>query len=935
MSAIGFATPAVLAALLALPAIWWLLRITPPKPEREVFPPFRILAQLMKREETPAQSPWWLTALRILLAAAVILAMAGPVLNPRQASLSPDGPLVLVVDNSWAAANDWEERVSAARDLLEEAESENRPVALVLTAEDKPDATPVDASTARTRLLAARPRPVMAQRTDLPQRIRAGLDGTAPGTLAFITDGIGTEAGDRTLETLTTLKPAEFRLLSGDSTAALAITSVRNVADGVEVQAARLDTGRIADLPLVAYDRQGRAIAGDRLQFVPGASQARAVLKAPLEIRNDFARIALGDRLNAGTVHLLDEGAKRRRVALIGGDAADAERPLLSSIYYIRRALSPFADISESRSVGIEPALKELLSLRPSAIVMADVGKVPAAAVKPLSDYIESGGTLIRFAGPQLAAAGKDDPFATVPLREGERRFGGVLSWSEPQAVAAFPETGPFAGLARAEDVKVRRQVLAEPSPELAGQTIASLADGTPFVTMRQKGRGQIVLFHVSAETSWSDLPLSGHFVEMLRALVQMARAPVGRPEADGKVALLPPWRLLAADGALSAETASARPLNPAKDLSRMADLNHPPGLYGTEDGFVAHNLLPEGAKLSPLDPGPGAAPWLKRLPVTGPQPANMVPAFIGAAIVLLLLDGLAMLWINGGLRLPRKAAASLLLPLALGLALGLTPAHTRADDAKPGDDVLLKRLDTTHLAYVLTGEKEVDDVSRMGLYGLTQFLTFRTALEPGEPEGVDIARDELSVFPLIYWPVSASAPMPSADAISRIGAYMRSGGTVLFDTRDQSEQAFGGNGVATANGERLREILADLDIPPLEPVPRGHVLTRSFYLLSQFPGRYADSPLWVEAGQGTDKTSEAAPVSADGVTPIMITANDLAGAWAIDEMGNPQLPTVPPDENQREFAYRAGVNIMMYMLTGNYKGDQVHVPALLERLGN
>jgi Domain of unknown function (DUF4159) len=71
-----------------------------------------------------------------------------------------------------------------------------------------------------------------------------------------------------------------------------------------------------------------------------------------------------------------------------------------------------------------------------------------------------------------------------------------------------------------------------------------------------------------------------------------------------------------------------------------------------------------------------------------------------------------------------------------------------------------------------------------------------------------------------------------------------------------------------------------------------------------------------------------------DGVSSIIITSNDLAGAWATRPDGAPTLPLVPGEPRQREFAFRAGVNIVMYTLTGNYKADQVHVPALLERLG-
>jgi hypothetical protein len=270
---------------------------------------------------------------------------------------------------------------------------------------------------------------------------------------------------------------------------------------------------------------------------------------------------------------------------------------------------------------------------------------------------------------------------------------------------------------------------------------------------------------------------------------------------------------------------------------------------------------------------------------------------------------------------------------VAVGAGFLVQPGTLHANDSQPGDDLILQRLDNTHLAYVVTGEQEVDNISERGLEGLTQFLTFRTTLEPAPPVGIDLTKDELSFYPIIYWPVSATAPMPSSAAISRIDAYMRNGGTVLFDTRDQIS-ALDNGGNVSANGERLQAILANLDIPPLEPVPSDHVLTKSFYLLSSFPGRYTGSPLWIEARQGGQEPSEKSAATADGVSPILITGNDFAGAWAIDDNGVPILPTVPSDETQREYAYRSGVNIMMYMLTGNYKTDQVHVPDLLERLG-
>ncbi|MNE16699.1 hypothetical protein D3C80_1096520 [compost metagenome] len=412
---------------------------------------------------------------------------------------------------------------------------------------------------------------------------------------------------------------------------------------------------------------------------------------------------------------------------------------------------------------------------------------------------------------------------------------------------------------------------------------------------------------------------------------------------SENAAATLPAYRLLTADGLLSTETSGVRPIMIRAGETASATFDHPPGLYGTEDGFSAVNLLPPGAELSAFDPAPiGRA--VTREGLAGGEAVSLRPALFAAAFAMLILDSLIVLFINGAFsRLPKGArrrsgaAAAGIAAIALGL-LAFQPHPVSAQEmpegsgAKAGDEQILEHLDTTHLAYVTTGEADVDRISEQGLAGLTEFLTYRTTLEPGAPVGLDITRDELSFYPIIYWPISANAPMPSQAAISRIDAYMRNGGTVLFDTRDQYSSLGGGG--STPNGERLQQILANIDIPPLEPVPENHVLARSFYLLTNFPGRYNGSALWVEARQDARNSANQVSSGGDGVSPIMITGNDLAGAWAVDQQGAPVLPTVPPDDMQREYAYRAGVNIMMYMLTGNYKADQVHVPALLERLG-
>jgi hypothetical protein len=262
----------------------------------------------------------------------------------------------------------------------------------------------------------------------------------------------------------------------------------------------------------------------------------------------------------------------------------------------------------------------------------------------------------------------------------------------------------------------------------------------------------------------------------------------------------------------------------------------------------------------------------------------------------------------------PARVAGAILLAM-----FALAPP-ARADDA-----FVVRATSELRLAYVRTGNDEVDNLSRAGLLGLGDALNRRTAVETGDPLAVDIEADELIFFPLLYWPVTADQPPPSPKAVERINRYLETGGTILFDTRDGDEQSPGPFGGAAIAAERLRRLTTGINMPPLVPIPPDHVLTKSFYLLHEFPGRWNVGTLWVEPVD--DHVN-------DGVSSVIVGANDWAGAWAVDKDGQPLYAVVPGGEEQREMALRFGINLVMYVLTGNYKSDQVHVPAILERLG-
>jgi hypothetical protein len=262
------------------------------------------------------------------------------------------------------------------------------------------------------------------------------------------------------------------------------------------------------------------------------------------------------------------------------------------------------------------------------------------------------------------------------------------------------------------------------------------------------------------------------------------------------------------------------------------------------------------------------------------------------------------------------------------------SPAHAQPAQAitEPLSPNALQSVLETRLAYVLTGDSHVDEISQEGLLSLSRVLAARTSLTPGDPIGLNLAQDDLAFYPLLYWPIVPGHGQPTPAVLAKVAAYMKQGGTIIFDTRDALTAR--PEGPPTSEGRWLKQMLEGLDVPELEPVPADHVVTKTFYLLDGFIGRYANGQTWIEALPPAPSDGSARPArSGDGVSPIIITSNDLAAGWASDRSGESLYSLVPGGMRQHELALRGGVNLVMYTLTGNYKADQVHVRDLLERL--
>ncbi|MEJ6610203.1 MAG: DUF4159 domain-containing protein [Paracoccaceae bacterium] len=924
-----FLTPWLLSALLGLPVLWLLLRAVPPAPIRRFFPGVILLLGLRDKTQISDRTPWWLLLIRMLALGLIILGLAGPLLNPQSTTIKRSDLLILL-DGGWAAARDWQAHQFLLDRVLNQAARDGRPVAIVrLTT----PSTPVfqSAQSWQERLPGLAPTPWVPDASKMQTALQGLND--QPFDSLWLSDGLAQTGRAALLSALQ--NRGDVEVIETEQT--LFALEPAKLSDGIiTLHAIRLPNTVDQSVTIRAHgtDPNGRSqiISTITTAFTESATRIPVQFSLPAELRERVSRFDIVGQTSAAGVSLTGNSLLRREVALISEGADREGLELLSPLHFIAKAYAPSAEL-------LSGDLTTLLPANPDLVVLADIAKLSTTEETALGQWVAEGGLLLRFAGPRLATSDlsrtTEHPLMPVRLRAGGRTVGGAMSWGAPKSLAAFAPNSPFFGLEIPNDVRVSAQVLAQPDPSLSQRVIAMLADGTPLVTRKQSGKGQIVLFHVTANAEWSSLPLSGLFVQMLERLSQS----VAGSEPDMKSlqgTIWQPSQMLSAQGQLEPATRLAGiAAEKLFDAPLSAEIR--PGLYTHAKEQVARNVIGPDSRLLP-------AIWPNGTNLRGLSDRLETPLggwCLILALLILLVDVLATLSLSGRL-VSTVAVLCLLATLSsTGPACAQddgAEARTPATNGNAGAAVSEKAWQASSeltLAYVVTGNSKVDAISKAGLDGLSQTLFARTSVEPAAPVGLDLERDMLMFYPLLYWPITADQPTPSSKAYRKLNAFLKSGGMIVFDTRDGDIAGFG---TSSPNSLRLQKITYGIDIPALEPMPQDHVLTRAFYLLQDFPGRYTQRDIWVEAAPQAVEKAAGMPFRNlnDGVSPVIIGGNDWAAAWAVDAQGKQMFPIGrnASDSRQRELAYRFGINLVMHVLTGNYKSDQVHVPALLDRLG-
>lgn len=728
---LSFASGSLLWALMALPLLYWLVRLFPPKPKVIDFPAIRILLGLQPGTPPAQTPPWWLILLRVLLAALLIVAAAGPRLVP-QTSISQNN-MVLLIDNSWPAAAAWQDMQRTANTLMNEAATQHKQVWLWPLTEEAQKIEWHNAQAWQPTLNRLQPQQASL---DLPKALK-WLQKSLPRQtdVVLLSSGVverlAVPDGKEGIDVSRVYVPGTLPQVVGH---------VAREGDALNVKILNLGT----DAPEVTVE----------LRDLDGKILSRAGTEKT-ENKGQMAKLVLtGLPAKAGYVTLQHQNhiAAWWGLSNIGGQPRvqvlapkQNEFPLLSSRYYLQNALK---EVAQARSGAELPSLLEELD----AIVADQLPIQPENILK----WVEDGGVYISLAGDWLKEHHEMNLLPSA-LRPQPRLLSGPLQLEGAMTLKGAMASGPLRDLSLDPAAIISQQWLPQNGWADGVETWLKLQDDTPLVSARKVGSGWLVLVHTGAEAAWSTLPLSGSFPGLLQKLVQLGQ----RNDAEAASPL--PW---APQQLFDVYGKPAKlPASPIEDENTPVSITHPIGFYGAP---AQPHMLDGKQKLLTAMPT-GIWPRAQVL-----HYAEQSQSFDLTAWVLLL--AFVLLLVDTALRL------ELLRPgrMIVLLAACLLPLSSHAQENGT----------LTQLGWIPSGNASVDSVTAAGLEGLSHIVNERTSIKLGTPQKLNLTMHSLGLYPVIIWPQVEGATLPEDKEAAALRAYVVSGGMLLIDSGTQLGEA-------------------------------------------------------------------------------------------------------------------------------------------------
>lgn len=594
-SPIDFGSPWMLGTLPPALLIAFLLMRSIERRAKEVdFPAIFILDMLDNTERDTDRMPIWQQMINYAAISAAVIGAADPSWNPQE-SFGQDGPVIVAMDNGWDSAGNWDAVLERAQDIFRQAHNDDRQVIIVQMASHEGDGfkvmPPMDAAAASQALTQINPMPWPVDY----KAVQTGLDIHNEGTYGasyWLGSGLAGNGAQDFAKALNTIAP--LRYIENEYSSLPMVLGPAQYENGdYRLTVRRAVAEEQADFGISAYAQDNTLLASYTYSFGEGQKEVDVLFDVPDivsadKLSSEVFRFSINAQQNAAAQVIVDDQWKSRSVGLVVERLSDTDS-LLSEARFIQTALDPHSELFLGR-------IEELIDSGDiSILAVPDAVTISAVASEKIQEWVESGGTLIRFAGPNMArTAHKNDPLLPLDLRKGVHSFS--LDEDKHARIDQFDPSSPLRGIQMDSSAEIHKQIMVEPGPDVSKKIWASLDDGSPLVSADQRGEGRVVLFHSSANTAWGEFSLSDNFVDILLEVVSSAKSIEESEALDLKA--LPPFLTMNGYGAIENPPPYVADLQ-SKNC-RISALN-PPGLYGSSLSAVACNLSASIEDISPL----------------------------------------------------------------------------------------------------------------------------------------------------------------------------------------------------------------------------------------------------------------------------------------------------------------------------------------------
>lgn len=897
---ISITYPYAFLIFLFFPIFWNILRTSPLSPKLIKFPAIKIIAKEQSIDQSPAKLSYPIVLLRLLILTFIIFAISHPIINKQNSTPKND---LIILDNSWISSTTWDEKIENVRKLISSHESINNKYSLITTTEyDKgkflklfnKNSTEIKKFLFSLKPLAWNPN------YSLVENQIAELNKDFDSIYWFTEKTINNQKlsliqnlGKGNLKVITSpesLIPPVLKLIKkeGEKYKFEIIHPLNIFSEGI------IDCYDFQKRLLYRIDYKSKTTKkGEKFITIINA-------RIPINIRNKIDFFQISKQTSPISKVLLNGGNKKRNIGITSYSDQGIQSQFANGNYYVKKALEKKYNVQEGN-------LEKLLNNEIQIIFIDDLYTVKSNLETKLLKWMSNGGTLIKFGGEKLASDITNQSFNTIndylSLTGEIADLNSKLSVKKSIKISNIESSSPFYGLEMSNEIEVKKYL--QTKSNLSNDDLEvwmKLENGTTLISSFPYSKGRLIFFHLPCNNSWSNFSLSYSFLDILERIVDQTKG-----INSNKDRFLKPFLTLSGFGELekpSSQNLSLKNFNENKKVE--INYTHPPGLYKDSEGIISLNMsdyLILDFKLHSYD-----EKYIFKI-VEKNKSISLMPIFLMISIFLFMMETFITLFQRQLIIFDKKMFFKSIIFLFMMIQSNNAFALSEKDT---------EMLRGNKIGHILSGNKKIDDLSANGLNVISSFVSSKTASIFDKPKSINLDKDDLYFYPLIYWPITRNFEEIKDKQKKKVESFIQDGGLLLIDCNiEKSSLEFS---VCLSNTEKF---FRTMQVSKFTVLDNKNPISKSFYLLKSFPGRRNNT---VYVAYNNSK-------STDNAASIVLGSNYWAEAWAKDDNNRYIFPLLENMENQRLISLRFGLNLIIYALTGNYKTDQVHIPEILKRM--